>query len=83
MDKVYKHIRFNEWAPDGRKTRAWTCLSNSNAAPLGTVKWFGRWRQYCFFPEDDCVFSVGCMEDINTFIRECMDAWREEKKRAK
>lgn len=35
---------------------------------LGEVKWFPQWRQYCFFPEDDCVFSKGCMNDITDFI---------------
>lgn len=35
---------------------------------LGEIKWFAQWRQYCFFPEDDCVFSKGCMEDINGFM---------------
>jgi len=35
---------------------------------LGEIKWFAQWRQYCFFPEDDCVFSKGCMEDINSFM---------------
>ena len=39
---------------------------------LGRIKWFFRWRQYCFFPENDCVFSKGCMNDINDFITKQM-----------
>lgn len=46
---------------------------------LGQVKWFPRWRQYCFFPEDDCVFSKDCMKDINNFIEQ-LSSMRKQKK---
>jgi hypothetical protein len=39
---------------------------------IGEIKWFGRWRQYAFFPATACVFSEGCMTEIATFIREQM-----------
>ncbi len=45
---------------------------------LGEIKWFAQWRQYCFFPEDDCVFSKGCMSDINNFIEQLMDLRKQE-----
>ena len=35
---------------------------------LGGVQWYGPWRQYCFFPEIDTVFNIGCLNDINHFI---------------
>ena len=37
---------------------------------LGIIKWFGRWRQYAFFPEKDTVFNVGCLSDIQAYIKE-------------
>lgn len=40
---------------------------------LGIVKWYAPWRQYTFFPEDGCVFSKGCLEDVNDFIGRLMD----------
>ena len=40
---------------------------------LGVVKWYAPWRQYCFFPDRDTVFSPGCIADIIQFIKELMD----------
>jgi hypothetical protein len=36
---------------------------------LGIIKWFGRWRQYCFFPEPQTVFSEGCLQEISEYLR--------------
>lgn len=64
----YKYIYFIK-VEDKRKTSVWHCRSRGSDNLLGIVKWYGRWRQYCFFPEPDTVFNVGCNEDINDFIR--------------
>ena len=39
---------------------------------LGWIKWFGRWRQYAFFPVDGTVFNVECLNDIVNKIKELM-----------
>jgi hypothetical protein len=45
-------------------------VRNSRAGELlGEVRWYGRWWQYCFFPEASIVFSAGCLEDIEKFLR--------------
>ncbi len=54
------------------KTAVFDVYTKSGDYVLGEIKWFPRWRQYCFFPEDDCVFSKGCMSDINDFIEQLM-----------
>lgn len=51
-----------------KKTRVFCVCSKTSSATLGVIKWFGPWRQYCFFPEPDCIFSKGCLNDINNFI---------------
>jgi hypothetical protein len=35
---------------------------------LGIVEWYGPWRQYCFSAEEGCVFSAGCLKDIEAFL---------------
>jgi hypothetical protein len=35
---------------------------------LGYIRWYSPWRQYCFFPHSDTVYSAGCLNDINNFI---------------
>jgi hypothetical protein len=36
---------------------------------LGLIKWFGRWRQYTFFPETGTVFNAECLNDIVSHIK--------------
>lgn len=35
---------------------------------LGVVKWFGPWRQYCFYPAADTVWNTDCMKDVQDFL---------------
>jgi len=49
------------------KTKAWVCVNNKSGGALGSVRWHGPWRQYCFFPED-ALFSAGCLKDIAAFL---------------
>lgn len=65
----YKYIYFVK-IEDKPKTSVWWCRSKKNGGILGEVKWYGPWRQYCFFPEPDTVFNVTCHDDINNFIRQ-------------
>lgn len=51
------------------KTKRYAIFSLSNRSQLGEIKWWGPWRQYCFFPADDTVFNSGCMEDIQAAIK--------------
>ena len=67
MKVAYKYIYFVK-IEDKPKTSVWECRSRSSQALLGIVKWYSPWRQYCFLPESDTVFNVGCHKDINDFI---------------
>jgi len=71
MISTYKYIYFIEVETKG-KTSRWECLSKSSQDVLGEVKWYGPWRQYCFFPKN-AIFNKGCLEDINDFITQLMD----------
>ena len=37
---------------------------------LGEIKWFGAWRQYCFYPEGNTIFDRKCLTYINNFLEE-------------
>ena len=52
------------------KTDVWQCGSNKGDFTLGIVKWHPAWRQYCFFPNAETVFSSGCLADVNNFMDE-------------
>lgn len=67
----YKYITMIK-IEDKPKTSVFA-VESKHEEQLGIIKWFPQWRQYCFFPKDDCVFSLGCMIDINHFINQLKD----------
>jgi len=50
------------------KTNVYAVYSKMHGFVIGLVKWYGNWRQYCFFPEPDTVFNKICLKDICKFI---------------
>jgi hypothetical protein len=52
----------------GPKTAVWGVFSKHHDDKLGVIKWFGPWRQYCFFSMDVAVFSSGCFQDLTKFL---------------
>jgi len=75
-----KYIRFALSAEQKPKTQVWDVLTTSNGVLLGTIRWYGPWRQYCFMPETDAetVFSAGCLQDVEAHIRQLMNERRVE-----
>ena len=54
-----------------RKTPIYKLFSMSNSdIKLGEIKWFGAWRQYCFYPEGNTIFDRKCLTYINSFLEE-------------
>ena len=52
-----------------RRTPIYLIFNRSQGSCVATIRWYGRWRQYCYFPEGDTVLSASCMEDILGFLR--------------
>jgi hypothetical protein len=67
MKTEYKYIYFVKLT-ERPKTSVYACMNSRSGTAIGLVRWYGPWRQYCFFPEPNCVFNVGCMDDIKDFI---------------
>ncbi len=67
----YQFLVFTQ-LPSTGKTEIWQCWNKHHSVLLGTVKWYGAWRQYCYFTRDDTevVYSIGCMNDICHFINQ-------------
>lgn len=51
------------------KTGIWSVINKKHGDLLGIVSWFGSWRQYTFRPQPDTIFSAGCLDDIESFIK--------------
>jgi hypothetical protein len=78
-----KENKYLEYFKSGHtgKTEVYDVLSKSSGAVLGHIKWYGPWRQYCFFPSPQTVFNPDCLNHINAFIGEQMAERKLVKKR--
>jgi hypothetical protein len=69
MKTDFEYIKFVQRpSKPGAKTSIWSCQNIRSGTELGEIKWYVAWRQYCYFPNCPAVYSMGCLQDINTFI---------------
>ena len=69
MKTEFKYIRMVKIA-DKPKTSVWEVQNMKWEYSLGIIKWNPGWRQYCYYPDNELVFSAGCLRDIVSFIAE-------------
>jgi hypothetical protein len=67
MKTEFQYIRM-EKIRDLPKTSVWEVQNKSGEYSIGIIKWNPGWRQYCFFPDPNTVYSNGCLKDIIEFI---------------
>lgn len=54
------------------KTSVYEVRTKNDGFVLGIIKWYGPWRQYCFFPSEETLWSRGCLQEIIDFIEKIM-----------
>jgi hypothetical protein len=64
----YEYIQIEEIEQRGKKTSVFPIFSKSSGEHLGTIKWYGPWRQYCFYPLDETIWNDGCLKDVTAFL---------------
>jgi hypothetical protein len=70
MQTQYKYLTFVKTDTPNRKTSIWECKNSKSNTTLGIVKWYPSWRQYCYFPIIEAVYSSGCLDDISNFMNQ-------------
>jgi len=71
--KEYRYVCFEELPiPAKTKTKRFMVKNKIYGDMLGHIKWYGAWRQYCFFVNYDIVFCSECLADIADFINNLM-----------
>lgn len=75
-------IRFDLIDSTG-KTNRWQVVTLDGNTVLGSVHWWGAWRQYSFFPQPSTVFERQCLRDIADFCELKTKEHRETKKENK
>lgn len=71
----YIYFKLKEHKP---KTEVYSVLTRSHDELIGEMRYFAKWRQYCFFPIKDTVYSKECLGDLLLFIQDVLE--REGKK---
>ena len=67
--KSYKFFRIEqEVLQSGRKTCDYRIVNLRSGDIIGQIRWYGAWRQYCFMPCGDTIWSAGCLADVQSFI---------------
>lgn len=46
---------------------------------LGEIKWFTRWRKYCFFPVLETAYEQDCLRDIAQFCEQLTSGRRQNR----
>ena len=66
-----KYIYFIEIETE-KKTKEFLIMNSSKEIQIGVIKWYSPWRQYCFFPENETIFNIDCLKNIEYFIKDLM-----------
>ena len=66
-----KYLDFCVYPPAyGRKTVEVDVRSKSSDFRLGTIHWYGPWRQYTFSPNDGTTFNKACLREIASYCEQ-------------
>ena len=58
-----------------RKTTVFAIINKKEAEAdrdmglLGVIQWNAPWRQYCFYPEPNCIWSTSCLDTVQDFTK--------------
>jgi len=66
-----KYLEFKQVPYEG-KTKRFEIISKSQNVDLGIIKWNPHWRQYCFYPSSDTLWSRDCLKNIQDFLNNLM-----------
>lgn len=65
----YEYIEMNLLQMDvKKKTETYAVRNIRSQEVIGYIKWEGAWRQYCFYPEGQTIWSRSCLMDVQDFL---------------
>jgi hypothetical protein len=59
--------------PQGKKmvTKVFD-VQNTDGESIGVIQWNGNWRCYCFYPDDETMWSYDCLFEVTAFVFQLM-----------
>jgi hypothetical protein len=79
IEEGNKWLKFEHGITCGDKTEVWVVKSKKDNLAIGSVRWYGKWRHYCFFPQSETVFSDRCLLAISDFVEKMNNAHKTRK----
>jgi hypothetical protein len=70
---MYRYIHFRLSGFDEDMHPIYDCFARTDQLCLGTVGWFRRWNQFCFFCAPETLHSHQCLTDIADFLQQLND----------
>ncbi len=72
------YLEFRDYQPTltpmgGKLTRVVHIYARRSGEYLGSIRWYGAWRRYCFFPVEKTAWSAGCMKAVEDYIGRMME----------
>lgn len=62
-----KYLRLEQRFVDrgnGSKKEIWAVRNKASNLLLGSIELYDGWKDFCFFPQGETVFSAGCLKSI-------------------
>jgi len=56
-----------------RKTKIINITNITHGEVIGVIKWYGSWRQYCFYPTNNTIWNTTCLDDVQEVIVKLMN----------
>lgn len=79
---VYKGSYFIiiESKQENKKTNIYYIYTNEDKEILlGRIKWYGPWRKYCFYPEDNIVWDNKCLTELVEYLNKLNYEYKHKK----
>ena len=64
----YFTVQTTEHPPVGRKTRDYPIVNKKSGGMIGTIYWYGHWRQFCFEASQSTVWSAECLKHLQEAV---------------
>ncbi len=73
MIKETQYLDFVDAEIEEIKTKVVVVFNKHHQQIIGEIRWFSKWRQYCFFPCTDTIWNITCLTEVNAVIKQLMD----------
>lgn len=66
---------------ENKKTDVYYIYLDSDTDILyGRIKWYNRWRKYCFYAEDNIIWDSKCLTELINFLDKLNKDYKNKKK---